>query len=158
MYIYKITNLVNNKIYIGKTSKTMLTTKRLDGYKKMSETNHIRHLNEYRDKINSINKADFKNDYETLRLSVVQLMDKYSMSRREVLLCVEELHLHRTTYSRKDSSTRCSRAVKNIDTGEIFSSITEASKVYRGNIGLSCRDTNKTASGYHWRYIDESKT
>ena len=134
---------------------TLSTNKRLDGYKKMADTNHIRHLNEYK---KNINITDFKNDYEIVRMSVKQLMKKYSMTQREILLYIDESNLHRTTYSRQDNSTRCSRPVKNIDTGEIFKSIKEASKVYRGNIGLSCRNFDRTANGYHWRYLDESKT
>ena len=80
------------------------------------------------------------------------------MTQREILLYVDEFNLHRDTYSRPDSSARCSRPVKNIDTGKIFKSIREASKVYKGAIGLSCRNFDRTANGYHWRYIDESET
>lgn len=47
--------------------------------------------------------------------------------------------------------------VINLDTGEIFNSIKEASEKYNCNretISAVCRGRGKTAGGYHWAYYD----
>lgn len=49
------------------------------------------------------------------------------------------------------------RAVKNIDTGEIYSSIQEASrktKLNRTSIISCCKGRYKTVNGQHWEYIN----
>lgn len=142
----------------GFVEGALTTPHRVDGYQKMAKTNHLRHLNRYHKKVTNINKIDFKKDYEVDRLPVNQLMEKYNMTREEIALYVTEYKLQRDTYSRKDNSIRCSRPVQNIETGEIFKSISEASLVHRGAIGLACKNSKRTANGYHWRYLDESKT
>ncbi len=50
------------------------------------------------------------------------------------------------------------RKVKNIDTGELFNSISDAAK----SVGISstaisncCKGVGKTAKGFHWKYVDE---
>lgn len=54
----------------------------------------------------------------------------------------------------KESSQR--KKVINLTTGEIFSSLKEASEFYNisfGNIGRCCRGIYKTVGGYNWEYI-----
>ena len=49
------------------------------------------------------------------------------------------------------------KSVRNIDTGEVFQSITAASKKYQIDASLIIRcakGKNKTAGGYHWEYFD----
>jgi very-short-patch-repair endonuclease len=50
---------------------------------------------------------------------------------------------------------KLSKAVICVNTGELFSSITEAQRKYGGGIGDCCRGKRKTAGGYKWRYADE---
>lgn len=48
------------------------------------------------------------------------------------------------------------KRVKNVDTGEIFNSIKEASEKYNlqsGKISECCRGKRKTTGGFHWEYI-----
>lgn len=52
---------------------------------------------------------------------------------------------------------RNSRKVQNMDTAEVFESVTMAAQRYgctAGNIIQCCSGHTKTARGYHWRYID----
>lgn len=47
------------------------------------------------------------------------------------------------------------KQVRNIDTGEVFNSITEAAKKYYTcdtNIHHACKGVNKTAIGYRWEF------
>lgn len=49
------------------------------------------------------------------------------------------------------------RRVKNVETREIFGTMTEAGKEYgthRANIGNACRKPKATAKGYHWEYVN----
>lgn len=49
------------------------------------------------------------------------------------------------------------RKVECIETGEVFNSITEATKKYKiqnANISACCRGVKKTAGGYRWKYKD----
>lgn len=45
------------------------------------------------------------------------------------------------------------KAVRNVETGEVFPSITEAKKVYGGDISGAVRKGHK-AGGYHWEYAE----
>ena len=50
--------------------------------------------------------------------------------------------------------------VMNVDTGEVFDSLTSAAKAYngrQGDISEVCRGRQKTAFGYHWEYVGEVK-
>ncbi len=50
--------------------------------------------------------------------------------------------------------------VINLDTGIIYDSLTEAAKSCNGNKATLCgclNNSNKTAYGYHWAYVDESQ-
>lgn len=58
----------------------------------------------------------------------------------------------------KNKKINNKQSVTNLDTGEIFTSITEASKKYNINrIGISdcCRGKSKTAGGYRWSYYND---
>ena len=55
-------------------------------------------------------------------------------------------------------SKRPTKPCRNIETGEIFVSITEAAKSVNmtlGSIINSCKYPNYTAGGYHWEYVDK---
>lgn len=55
-------------------------------------------------------------------------------------------------------SRGCKRYVRCIDTGEVFSSITEAAKAIGAQgskITTVCRGKRKTTGGYHWEYVDD---
>ena len=50
-----------------------------------------------------------------------------------------------------------SRAVRNIETGEIFETITEACKkynIYSGNLSKTCMKTRNKCGGFHWEYVE----
>ena len=50
------------------------------------------------------------------------------------------------------------KKVLNVDTGEIFNSLTEAAKscglISGDSIGYCCKGKQLTAGGYHWKYLD----
>ena len=59
----------------------------------------------------------------------------------------------------KISATRSKRAVIYIELGITFESVTKAATfagVTPTSIVQSCRKPNRTAAGFHWRYLDES--
>lgn len=41
-----------------------------------------------------------------------------------------------------------------VETGEIFSTVAEASSKYHCNVSVHLRGKNKTAGGYHWRFLE----
>ena len=52
-----------------------------------------------------------------------------------------------------------SKEVICIETGEVFNTITEATKKYKvhnANVSACCRGKKQTAGGYHWKYKDAS--
>lgn len=53
------------------------------------------------------------------------------------------------------------RKVKCVETQEVFESLSAAAKWARiisvGNITECCKGNRKTAKGYHWEYVEESK-
>lgn len=52
------------------------------------------------------------------------------------------------------------KAVRNIDTGEIFASASEAAGRYYvvpNSIYYACRDASRTSAGCHWEYVDNAK-
>ena len=52
---------------------------------------------------------------------------------------------------------RLGKAVICIETQEIFSSISEASETYKGDIESCCNKRQKTSCGYHWSFIDDEE-
>lgn len=53
-----------------------------------------------------------------------------------------------------------SKPVKNIETGEIFNTATEAEIKYKGkktgNVNKACKNPNSTYASYHWIFIDNN--
>lgn len=57
--------------------------------------------------------------------------------------------------AKKRSNAHKCRTVRNIDTGEVFTSIKLACISYKcHDIGAVCRGKKKTAGGYRWAYVD----
>lgn len=46
-----------------------------------------------------------------------------------------------------------SKKVLCVETGEVFQSVTEASKKYKGHISEAANGSRKMAAGYHWKYV-----
>jgi group I intron endonuclease len=62
---------------------------------------------------------------------------------------------HRPESIEKMRASHPKRAVKNIDTGNLYNSVTEASKATGTNLSKIvdvCRGRRKTAGGHHWAY------
>ena len=64
----------------------------------------------------------------------------------------ERLEINRKKTAKWKESRK--KPVYCIETGKTFSSITEASKFYKCNVGQALK-TNGTAGGYHWNYIEK---
>ena len=57
----------------------------------------------------------------------------------------------------RKTSERCSKAVMNIETGQVFDSVKAANNYYgkkTSNISAVCRGERSVALGFHWKYID----
>ena len=72
-FVYKITNKVNNKVYIGKTEKTI--TDRWEGHLKAAEKHYNKHL------YDSMNHYGYENfiieEIECCNSSILDEMEKY---------------------------------------------------------------------------------
>lgn len=64
--------------------------------------------------------------------------------------------LHMCPNCRKNKMPN-SKRILNIDTGEVYNSISEAARsvnVCAPNVSACCRGKGKTAGGYHWKYLE----
>ena len=53
-------------------------------------------------------------------------------------------------------SQSAKKTVLNVDTGEVFKSVTAAKIAYGSNVTSALRKRQKTAGGYRWAYCDEN--
>lgn len=73
--------------------------------------------------------------------------------------CIENLRwvTHNENMKNQSNSFGAIKAVQNIETQEIFHSITEAANKYhiaKQNISAVLKGKRKTCGGYHWQYAD----
>ena len=88
-----------------------------------------------------------------------KMSEESKQKLREVNLgkVLSEKHKKKIGESSKGKGTK---KVKCIETGIIYSSLTEASlklKIDCSSIGKCCKGLRKTAGGFHWEYVDEEE-
>ena len=55
----------------------------------------------------------------------------------------------------RNNQIKTRKRVLCIETGEIYKSVTEASKQNKGNITPCCKNSNRTSGGFHFKYLEE---
>ena len=207
MIIYLATNILNNKKYIGITTKTL--EHRMKIHKKDSvnkNTYFYRAIRKYGfenfkwEVIDTANTIDELHEKEKYYIALYDTFDNKNKgynstsgggSLYDVTEELKKLRSERAkgknnpmygvpsplkgTKFTKEHRDRISKSlsnsyrphviggrnssakkVRNVETGEIFDTMTEAGKKYdthRCNIGNACRKKT-TAKGYHWEYIE----
>lgn len=205
MIIYKITNKINGKMYVGQTTRSLeermkehyrhdfiVIDKALKKYgtdsfliEVIDNANDINELNEkekywiyklntlapngynqcfggdnscgfhYRDESKNKMSESKKNKYQGIGNPFYSKKHSYESklkmnSKRKGMSHLNEeqvKHLRESHFV---------RTVKNIDTGEVFDSIKEASERYRINpthITRVCKGRRKMTGGYRWEYV-----
>ena len=84
---------------------------------------------------------------------------KVSKGTREAM-CRPEVKEKMQQLAKEKTGVKSARhkEVINLDTGEVFISVREASKFYKiheSNLASCCRGKQKLAGGYHWKYVKE---
>ncbi|MGL5675492.1 MAG: GIY-YIG nuclease family protein [Cellulosilyticaceae bacterium] len=209
MIVYKATNLLNGKVYIGITTKTL--KHRISIHKKdakSKQTYFYRALSKYgfeNFKWEVLDTADNIEKLHELEVHYIKQYDSFDNKRKgynttsgggSLYAITKEERLARSkrargkgnpmygtispmagkkfTQEHKDkiaeslkgsyrehvigANNPAARKVRNVDTGQMFGTLTEAGKSCgksRQNIGVACRSKGKrTAGGFRWEYID----
>ena len=73
--------------------------------------------------------------------------------------CVDNLewatHQENNIHALDNELIKTRKRVLCIETGEIYKSVTEASKQNKGNITPCCKNSNRTSGGFHFKYLEE---
>lgn len=211
MIVYKATNIINNKVYIGITTKTL--EHRVSIHKKDSKVKNTylyRAIRKYGFENFIWEEIDTANSIEELHEKEIFYIKKYdSFDNKEkgynttsggynLYDITDEERKKRSERARgennpmygtpsplkgkkftdehkkkiseslkkadrphvKRANNPASRKVINLDTGEIFDTLTDAAEKYnisRQMIGKVCNGHNKTAKGYHWMFLEDYK-
>lgn len=149
--IYKITCIVNNKVYIGQTtlsiekrfkqhlSKSSFCKKLKYAIRKYGKENFVI---EQIDKASSKEEADIKERSYILEYNSIS--DKYG---------------YNITEGGSNLSAVTCKPVMCIETGKIYSSVTEVNKLFgcKGStLSMVCLGKKKMFKGYHWAYLDKN--
>ena len=161
--IYKIVNLLSNHTYIGSATSLYNREHRHFSCLKLNKHNN-RHLQK------SYNKHG-KDNFKFELLEIVE--DKEKLIEREQFY-INEYIIEDKKGNKIVDSSRCynilpvagsrlgiksnnDNRVINLDTDEIFDSMTEASKILDiplSNICRACQGSSKTAGGFRWDYMN----
>lgn len=209
MIVYKATNKINNKVYIGITTKTLEHRKRIHiRDSKTKDTYFYRALRKYGEnnfEWEIIDSAETMEELEELERYYINLYDSFNNKKKgynstsgghnlyeitdeerhnrskrakgknNPMYGVEspmkgkhftEEHKSKISNALKKSyrphvfggSNPSAKKVINLDTKEIFETLTDASKKYgisRQMIGKVCNGHNKTAKGFRWAFIED---
>lgn len=206
MIIYKITNLINGKVYIGQTTRTL--EERMNEHYRKSDIVVDKAIQKYGRENFSTEVVDDADSIEELNEKEIYWIRKYDsilplgynqcnggnntvgfhhreeskrrMSDSKKILFIGESNpffgkVHSSESKKKMSEKRLGmshltkeqvkklreshfiRKVKNIDTGEVFNSIKEASKTYglkETHITRVCKGRRKRTGGFRWEYVE----
>ena len=209
MIVYKVTNIINNKKYIGITTKTLEHRKKIHlRDSKSKNTYFYKAIKKYGEENfiwEEIDHAETIEELEELEKYYIKLYDTFDNKDKGYNTTSGGYNLYEiTTEERKRRSERAkgennpmygvpsplkgkhfsdehkkkisdalkvayrphvercnnpaSKKVINLDTGEIFNTLTDAAEKYnisRQMIGKVCNGHNKTAKGFHWMFLDD---
>lgn len=208
MIVYKVTNKINGKIYIGITIKTLEHRKRIHiRDSKTKDTYFYRALRKYGEdnfEWEIIDTAETKEELEELEKYYIKLYDSFDNKEKGYNTTSGGYSLYEITEEEKQkrskrvkgknnpmygvespmkgktftkehrrkisnalkgsyrphvigSNNPSAKQVINLDTGEVFGTLSEASKKYnisRQAIGKVCNGHSQTAKGYRWAFIE----
>lgn len=208
MIVYKVTNKINGKVYIGITTKTLEHRKKIHiRDSKRMDTYFYRAIRKYGEENfewEVIDTAETKEELSELEKYYIKLYDSFDNKDKgynttsggyESWEITEEERINRSErvkgennpmYGREspmkgkkfteEHKAKISNSLKNsyrphvikgnnpsakkvinLDTGEIFDTLTDASDKYgisRQMIGKVCNGYNKMAKGYRWAFIE----
>nr|DAI99448.1 MAG TPA: intron associated endonuclease [Caudoviricetes sp.] len=209
MIVYKATNKINNKVYIGITTKTLEHRKRIHiRDSKTKDTYFYRALRKYGEnnfEWEIIDSAETMEELEELERYYINLYDSFNNKKKgynstsggyNLYEITDEERRNRSKRAKGENNpmygvespmkgkhfteehkSKISNALKksyrphvvggsnpsakrviNLDTKEIFETLTDASKKYgisRQMIGKVCNGHNKTAKGFRWAFIED---
>lgn len=116
-----------------------------------------KHTQAMKDKISKIHKGKVLTEEQKSRISKGSkgriLAEEHKKHMSEVRKGVKLTAEHKE----KISKAQARRKVVNLDTGEVFNSILEASATIDGRSSISavCRNRQKTTGGYRWAYYED---
>lgn len=209
MIVYKVTNKINNKVYIGITTKTLEYRKRIHiRDSKTKNTYFYRALRKYGEDNFTweiIDTAKTKEELEELEKYYISLYDSFNdkgkgynttsggyslyditeeekqrrseraKGKNNPMYGVEspmkgkhftKEHKRKISESLKNSyrphviggNNPSAKKVINLDTNEIFNTLTEASEKYnisKQMISKVCNGHNETAGGFRWAFVED---
>lgn len=162
-YVYKITNLVNNKLYIGITSKSIddrLKSHILTTYNKSNkDCNSIFHkaIKKYGKENFVIEELDRNEDWEEIKK-----LEQFYIKKFNSFIGFENSNGYNSTLGGDGVLGYNTKKVAKVSpiTGEIieiYESITKAEKENCRGILESCKGTGILANGFTWFYFDDIK-
>ena len=160
--IYKITS-PSNKVYIGQS---------LNIYKRWKQHTEKHNLS----KANKLYKSFLKYGFQNHKFEILELCDKEDLNKNEVKwktfyknlnkdnILFHEIHDQGGGPKSEETKTKISRTLsQNIIQYDLegnfikeWESKRDISKFYKGDIYACCRHTQKTASGFIWRYKEDN--
>ena len=162
MVIYLLTDTTNGMQYVGQTTQTL--QKRLNEHRRKHHTYVDRAISSHGwanftvELLEECATLDELNERERYWIATLNTKAPNGYNLTEGGEGSLGYPLSQETKD-KISATRRKRAVICVELGIIFESITKAAKfsdVTPTLIVQSCRKPNRTARGFHWRYLDES--
>lgn len=180
MIIYKATNLINGKIYIGQTSRTL--NQRMSEHLANNRTSYFdRALKKYgihNFKIEVIADAKTKQELDEkekyfIKYYKCKIPSGYNMTDGgEGQLGVRKYGCENAHYGKKHTEATkekmrnarkkyikekhpMAKAIINLDTGEVFQYMKSACDLYgldRSTLTKACKGKRKTCGGFHWSY------
>lgn len=168
--IYKIENIINNKIYIGQSiriekrwidhKKTLRSNSHRNVYlqnawNKYGEDNFIHEIIEECD-VSELNDKEIYwiNYYNSTNPLYGYNLDGGGNCNKEV----SDITKKKLSISNSGNNNSQSHSVVCLETKEIFSTIREANDKYnipKGAISSCCRNKRKIAKGLHWMYYED---
>ena len=171
--IYRAYNIISEKCYIGKTTKTL--SKRISGHYSSENCIHMHRAlmiypkETWEWKIIDIgnnaedlaNKEKFWIKFYNARINGYNCTDGGEGSEGVIVSKEHKFKTRNTLLEKTELNWRsprkmASRPVRCIETGEKFFSASDASRktgITSSGISAVCRGANKTSGGYHWEFL-----
>lgn len=143
MIIYRITNKINGKPYIGQTTRTL--------EERIYEHRHC--------KTTTLGKAIKRSEETCKRISESKNGTKMPEKTRALMSAMRKgkPKSDEARANMKLAQAKNRKCVRCIETGEVFSSIRKAAEKYgidHKNIGRACKKSTRTALGMHWEFVN----
>ena len=154
--IYKYTNLINGKVYIGQSTNILKREKY--HYGSMCNKKDKRYYTYFYSSMR-------KYGYDNFKFEILELCSKEELNKKErYYIKLYNANNHKFGYNLTDGGVEGEHYTRNIyqidmNNGNIiktFNSVKEANDLYKtSNIGFCCKTKKNSIKGYLWRYVDE---